>query len=59
MRADRSHVSVQSPQDLPAPVRQYRLQPLRHIFRTRTASPSGPLHKTFMRVTDSELEDVA
>ena len=47
-------------QDLPAPVRKYRLQPLRHIFRARgAASPSGaPLHKTFMRMADSELDEI-
>jgi hypothetical protein len=44
-------------------MRQYRLQPLRHIFRTRgatSASPmSGqPLHKGFARMMDPDLDDV-
>ena len=44
-------------------MRQYRLQPLRQIFRTRgtsSASPmSGqPLHKGFARMAEPDLDDI-
>lgn len=45
-------------QDAATPTRRYRLTPLRQIFRTRSALP-GPLHKTFMRLTEPDVDDMS
>ncbi len=37
------------------PTRKYRLAPLRHIFRTRTATPA-PLHP-FIRMVEADADE--